>query len=136
MTRSIYDTLKNQDGFKVFTGETDSSSHVWLQFSVENGSSYRIYFISNDDDNDVSVRVYGLISVDESRREKLIPVINDLNCKYRYVKFVLDNDGDVNIEYDYPIRCLNPAASAGEIVLRFTKIIDDSYPTLMRALWA
>lgn len=135
MTRSIHDVLNQKNGLKVFMDETDSSSNAWLQFGVKNGGSYKIRFISRDDDNDVAVRVYSLINVDEPRRIKMLPLLNDLNCKYRYVKFVLDKDGDVNLEYDYPIHCPNPAASAGEIAVRFAKIIDDIYPELMRALW-
>lgn len=134
MTRSIHDVLNQKNGLKVFMDETDSSSNAWLQFSGKDGVSYKIRFISRDDDNDVAVRVYGLINVDEPRRIKMLPLLNDLNCKYRYVKFVLDSDGDVNLEYDYPIHSPNPAASAGEIAIRFAKIIDGVYPELIRAL--
>ncbi|MGI6633917.1 MAG: YbjN domain-containing protein [Christensenellales bacterium] len=123
-------------GLKVFTEEYSNSSEAWVGFNVDNGPSYKIHFISNDNDNDVSVRVYGLLRVDENNRIKLLTTLNELNAKYRYVKFVCDEDGDINIEYDFPVMGSSPAESAKEIVARFAKIIDDSYPVLMRAMWS
>lgn len=134
-TKRIYNALKAKEGLKVFTAENEKSSEVWLQFPVKNGGNYRIKFISTDDDNDVAVRVFGLLRVDDTQKAKILEALNALNVKYRYVKFCCDNDGDVNIEYDYPVRSENPENSAEEIVIRFVKIIDDAYPQLMHALW-
>ena len=136
MTQLIYETLKQDDGLKVFTDESDTSSSVWLQFGIKNGGSYKIKFISTDNDNDVAVRVFALLSVDDSQRDKLLPAINELNSKYRFVRFWVDEDGDVNIGYDYPMHCPNPASSARELIIRIVKIVDDAYPLLMRAMWA
>ena len=135
-TKRIYNALKAKEGLKVFTEENEKSSEVWLQFPVKNGGNYRIKFISTDDDNDVAVRVFGLLRVDDTQKAKILETLNALNVKYRYVKFCCDNDGDVNIEYDYPVRSENPENSAEEIVIRFVKIIDDAYPQLMHALWS
>ena len=134
-TQEIYRELQQVDGFKVFTDEHEKTSDVWLQFSVKNGSSYRIRFISKDDDNDVSVRVFGLVRVETEEKPRILAALNELNVKYRFVKFCCDNDGDVNVEYDYPVNSISPAASAKEMVIRFTQIIDEAYPVLMRALW-
>jgi len=135
MTQLIYDQLKGESGLKVFVDETEHGSDAWLQFTVKNGGPYRIRFISNDDDNDVAVRVYKLFSVEENQVEKILPVINRLNSQYRFVKFVCDEDRDVNIEYDYPQTSSHPEESAEEIVIRIVRIIDEAYPELMRALW-
>ena len=136
MTRLIYDELIRTNGLKVFTDESEHSSQVWLQFGIKNGGSYRIRFISNNDSNDVAVRVFGLITVKEESQAKVLPVLNKLNARFRYVKFVMDEDGDINLEYDYPLHCPNPAASAEELIIRIVKIIDTAYPDLMRAMWA
>ena len=97
---------------------------------------YRIQFISNDDDDDVAVRVFSLLNLDESNREKLLPTINELNEQYRFVKFVCDSDGDLNLEYDFPVNGSNPAESATEMVARFVNIINEVYPVFMRKLWS
>ena len=136
MTRRIYEALKQSGDLKVFTDETESSSQVWLQFGIKNGGSYRIRFISTDDDNDVAVRVFSMATVDAGQQGKILPVLNKLNAKYRFVKFVMDKDGDINLEYDYLLRCPDPAASAKEVIIRIVKIVDEAYPEIMRAMWA
>ena len=135
MTREIYEVLKKED-LKVFTEESDKASEVWLQFGIKSGGSYKIKFVSFDDDHDVAVRVMGLVTVrDEARKEPVLQVVNRLNNTFRFVKFVLDDDGDVNLEYDYLVRCPDPTASVLELIVRITSIVDQAYPDLMRAIW-
>ena len=136
MTARIYEALKKEENLKVFTEENEKSSEVWLQFGIKNGGSYRIRFISTDDDNDVTVRVFGLVRVEQEKRAALLSVINEINRKYRYFKFYMDDDGDINLQYDFMINCPDPAASAEETVIRIYKMVDDVYPQLMRAMWA
>ena len=136
-TQAIYTALKaSRLELKVFTDENEAQSVVWLQFPVKNGPPYRIQFISRDDDNDVAVRIFSLIHVESSQIEKVLPAINEVNTKYRYVKFVIDKDGDINVEYDFLVKALNVDNCAEEIVIRFVKILDEAYPVLMHALWA
>lgn len=135
-TERIFTELSKDSNLKVFTEETDDSSRVWLQFGLESGGSYRIRFISKDNDNDVAVRVFGLTNVDDAQRAKVLPFLNEMNAQYRFIRFVLDKDNDVNIEYDYLVDCPDPAASARELIIRIVRIIDDVYPQLMRAIWA
>ena len=134
MTMAIYDSLKYQSGLKVFTEKYGNSSYAWLQFVTKNGFEYQIRFISKDDDNDVAVRVFGLVNVKTSNRGRILQLINKLNGRYRFVKFVLDDDSDVNIEYDYLNRCPDPVASAEEIVVRIVNLVDETYPELMHAI--
>ena len=133
-TRAIVDAL-SRTSYKYETDEIDNKSLVSLRFRGDNGCQYTIRFISADEDNDVSIRVYKLLSLQGDQRVRILPSLNFLNNKYRFVKFVCDKDGDVNVEYDYPVRSINPAASAEEMVRRFANIIEESYPVLMKAVW-
>ena len=136
-TEAIYNGLKGiHDDLLIDTEEQEGQSVVILPFSVENGPNYQILFISTDDQNDVAVRVFGLVHVDEDQKSKILPTLNDLNDEYRFVKFVCDSDGDVNVEYDITMDGTEPAEIARELLIRFTRIIDGAYPELMRALWA
>lgn len=136
-TEAIYNALKaSKYDFKVFTEETENLSIVWLQFAAKSGSNYRIRFISADDDNDVAVRVMALIRLEENKIPSILPVINNLNKTYRYVKFVIEDDGGINVLYDFPVSASNVEECAEEIVIRFVKIIDSAYSVLMRAIWA
>ena len=135
MTKAIYDTLNTKTDLHVYVEERGDISVARLPFKTQDGRGYNINFISSDDGNDVSVRVYGLLNVESSKTDKFLPIINKLNSTYRFVTFVLADNGDINIEYDYLTNCPDPTASAEEIVCRFANIIDDVYPELMRAKW-
>jgi len=136
MTKNIYDWFQvNKPDLKVFIDEGEKTSNVWLQFGIKNGGSYRVRFISSDDDNDVSVRAYAIVSVDSAKRSKVLEAINTVNDKYRYAKFVIDEDNDINVEYDFPVRSKNVEKCASEILSRFVNIIDEAYPVIMRAVF-
>lgn len=122
-------------GLKAFTDEGEKSSNVWLQFGLPAGGNYKIRFISKDDDNDVAVRVFSLVSVPTDKRAAFADLVNKLNCEFRFVKFVCDDDGDVNVEYDF-LETSDPAQCAYEITVRFSQIIDEAYPRMMKLMFA
>lgn len=134
-TKEIHDYLLEKD-WKVFVEETDKRNLVWLKFGNENGGDYRINLISSNDDNDVSVRVWGFVKVNENQICKILPVINELNQKYRFGTITCDSDGDVNYSYTFLTCCTNPAESAYEIILRINSIITEAIPVLMHVIWA
>ena len=63
---------------------------------------------------------------------------NELNRKYKYVKFSIDNDGDMTAQWDLPDNVPNEAVGATgvEILIRMFQIIDDVYPEVMKAIWS
>ena len=136
ITRLIYDELKAEDpDLKIFTEEREDRSEVWLQFGIDNGGSYRIRFINTEDNNEVAVRVFGIASIAKDQIPRILPVINQLNAKYRFAKLVCDNDGDINLSYDFFAHSIHPEKCAMEVLVRVVDIIDDVYPAIMRALW-
>lgn len=135
-TKLIHQHLSQAEGLKAFIDETENTSAVWLQFGIKNGGSYRIRFISTDNDNDVAVRIFSLLSVEDDKRPQVLQALNTLNRRFRFVKFTLDDDGDVNVEYDFPVSAGNLAAASKELVVRIVSIVDKAYPELMKAMWA
>lgn len=136
-TRLIQEAMEKEDlHFRVEEG--DESSRVLAGFSVKNGPSVRVQFISRDDDNDVAVRLFGLVGdVAEDKAAAVTAACNECNKKYRFLKFVLDDDHDVNVEYDFPVRSSSDTVGdeACEIFIRIMKIVDECYPEFMKALW-
>ncbi len=133
-TKAIADAI-SRTSYKYDTEEINEQSFVSLLFRGDNGLQYTIRFISVDEDNDVAIRVFSLMSLTGDQRVRVLPALNFLNNKYRFVRFVCDKDGDVNVSYDYPVRSIDPSASAEEMVRRFSNIIEESYPVLMKAVW-
>ena len=107
-----------------------------MKYSVEEFDYRSIIFAGFG--NDVAIRLYGLVnSVAESKVQKMQEVVNECNCQYRYLKFTMDKDRDVNIEYDIPLRADDETvgAMACEIFIRIMKVADDAYPKFMRVIW-
>ena len=62
-------------------------------------------------------------------------MINRLNSQYRFAKFVLDDDLDVIVQYDLPLRGNNVGECALEMAVCFVKVIQQAYADLMRTIW-
>lgn len=133
-TQKIYDALIAKD-LKAFIEEKGEISLVKTGFSLDNSSPIQIHFISTDEDNDVGVYVTELVHVEADKVRKVLPVLNSFNARYRYLKFTLDSDNDINIKYDLPLSGGNVGECALEMIARFVKIIREVYPELMRVLW-
>ena len=135
-TREIAAKLDSEEiKYSILTG--NDSSTVQVKYSGDNFSTLEILFISRDDDNDVAVRAWGFVSgIAKEKRDKMIGVVNAMNDRFRYVKFVLDDDDDLNLTYDIPMTVTNVGEVAREIISRFVNIADEAYPEFMKALWA
>ena len=121
--------------YRVFTGAR--AEDVDCSFPVDEGPIVHVRMISTDDDMDVAVRVFSLINdIPKAKQDRILRVCNELNNKYRYAKFVL-NDNDLNVEYDFPMAVSEDSIGkcACEVFRRLMGIFDNSWPTLMKALF-
>ncbi|MBQ8150885.1 MAG: YbjN domain-containing protein [Clostridia bacterium] len=132
-TRAIQQTF-DEKGVKYRIDERGEVSSVEAGFTIENGPNVIIRFISTDDDNDVAIRVLQLLKVTDAKRDSMLTAINQLNDKFRFLKFVMDDNGNVSVENDLCLCAENVGDICFEIFVRSLKIIKDAYPVLMRAL--
>lgn len=116
-----------------------SSEQLLTGFSVDCGPNVIMRFISRDNDNDVAARIFGLISnTPKEKRARVMEACNVLNHKIRYMKFYLDTDGDINVEYDFPVHSPDDGIGemAFEIFVRMMQILDSEYSIFMKALYS
>ena len=125
-----------QENLKHAVRETEAFSFVDASFTGNN-CTVRIRFINSDDDNDVKVLTENFAKFPASKRAKGLELINDLNRHYKYVKFAIDDDGDLTAQYDLPVSAddENLGKMVIEIAMRCAKIVDDSYPKIMQSIW-
>lgn len=118
--------------------EYDELSDAIVGFHIVNGPTIQVHFLSVDDDNGVSVRVLDFIHhVAEDKEEKILRVINECNASNSYLKFVLDSENDVNVEYDFLPKTddVTVGAEAWEMFIKCVDIINECYPLFMKAMW-
>lgn len=114
------------------------SEQLLAGFSIDCGPNVIMRFISNDNDNDIAARIFGLISnTPKEKRTRVMEACNVLNHKIRYIKFCLDIDGDINVEYDLPVHSSDDCIGeiAFEIFVRTMQILDSEYSIFMKALY-
>lgn len=133
-TREIAEKLKSHD-FKYDIVETESSSRVVCGIGGKH-ISYKVQFISLDDDSDVAVRAFDLVTFPKAKEDAMIRFANECNRKYRYAKFVANlDDRTMQMEYDCTVSTVDPAESAFEILLRIMKMLDEMGDEMMRRVW-
>lgn len=114
------------------------SEQLLAGFSIDCGPNVIMRFISRDNDNDVTAGVFGLISnTPEDRRIRIMEACNVLNHKIRYMRFYLTTDGNINVEYDFPLNSPDDGIGemAFEIFVRTMWILKSEYSIFMKALY-
>ena len=85
-------------------------------------------------EHDAEISAMRLASCPEDRRAALLPVINEVNAYYRWVKLVIMPDGAVNMRADAVVSEETAGGICVELFLRMMKAVDDVYPKIMKAL--
>ena len=118
--------------------EVEDASMVEAAFVVEAGPEVVVRYISNDEGNDVAVRIFGLIHrIPSTKRIDVMEACNTLSAKIRFFKFYLDSNSSVNVEADLPVRtddeCIGECCF--ELFVRIMRILDNEYHILAEALY-
>ena len=137
-TELISKTFDEHD-VKYRVTEVGDASMVEAAFEVEAGPEAVVRFISNDEDNDVAVRIFGLLhKIPQAKRVDVMEACNTLSAKIRFFKFYLDSNSNVNAEADLPVRtddeCLGECCF--ELFVRIMSILDNEYHILAEALYS
>ena len=134
-TKLIADTFK-EAGLKYGIQEVGPLSFVELGFTGDN-CTFKLRFISADDDNDVKVMTEDFAKYPENKFGNGYKLMNELSRTYKYYKFTMDDKGGVCAQFDFPVALPSDAIGkvALELALRCAKIVDDVYPQVMKSIW-
>ena len=129
----------DKKGIKYHIEEQDDYSCVAAPFGIEGGPVATVRFISRDNDEDVAVRVFSVVNETPKEKElEMLRACSKINCAVRYAKLYMDDDGDVNMEWDFPLK--TPEDAVGEIAIesffRFVRILKAEYHTLAQVIYA
>lgn len=106
-------------------------------FVIDNGPKISMYFL-NIDNNDFAVRIFELLSdIPEEKRCRVIEACNVLNREVKYMKFFLDQVGDVSVCYALPFKSANECVGemAFEIFTYTKEKLNEKYSIFMKALY-
>lgn len=101
------------------------------------GGSMAIFFHFDETDTHVHLEGYDFIKVPEDKFDNMYKVLNECNDTYTHIKFVLDTKRkEINARDDDVIQLDTCGPECLELMIRMVKVVEDAYPTLMKALWA
>ena len=95
-----------------------------------------IFVVFDSDGASVQLVSSPIARIPIEKTSGMLLAINDVNCRFRWVKMYLDRDNDLVAEADLIIDEYTAGESCVELVMRMASIIDDAYADLMKALWA
>lgn len=98
-------------------------------------NSYGVIFIFNAE-HDVEIAAMRIAVCPENKRKNLYPALNDFNSQCRWGKLVVMPNGDVNMRCDAVVTEETVGGTCVEIFLRITKMVEDVYPAVSKALWS
>ena len=105
-TASFLSVLDKEDVKYNYKGvDQDEDEEVTVSYTGDYADSIRANIFFDDDLDSVSMRVWDVIEFDESDYFEVLKVANELNFKYKFVYFVVDEkDWTVYATIDIPIR--------------------------------
>ncbi len=109
---------------------------VRIHFAGENMPGIMIVVVFDDDgDNWAELACSGIGRFKDQKFAPGLFLCNQLNNKYRYVKFHIDEEKDVIVRGDCHMNPATAPQDCMEMVNLLASLVDDSYPEFMRILW-
>lgn len=123
--------MKVKDTMEFKSGETG----VLCGWRVDN-TSVDVLSIFPDNGKYVWLRCFNFAKCPKDHLAQVMIACNMLNQQYKWVKFYVDEDGDVQAEDDAIIDAATAGSETLELALRMAQIVDEAYPVIMKAIYA
>lgn len=106
-------------------------------WGLQVGSSISIFFHFQNEDTSVHLEGLDFVKIPEDKYDMIYKLLNELNDRYKHVKFVLNAEtGMVAARDDDVIQLDTCCEECWELMIRMVQIVEDAYPIFMKALWA
>lgn len=120
--------------------DSDDDVHYYhTKYTISNGPTVSVVVILNEQAQDACFRIFGLAKIEEdSKMMAAVRLVNKLNGKYKFAKFVLDDEMTIDVNVDIPFG--DSDDDKGEHLMRgvgkLVSITNDVYPEIMRLIWS
>ena len=132
---------------KLFTAYLDSKNMTYKVLD-EKGAVVRtgwnldntkleIYYFFAENNENVHIEGRNFVKVPKDSIDKMYKLCNEINRKFRWFKFTIDEDRlDMVVEDDAVIQLDSCAEEVFELMIRMTQVVDEAYPQFMKAIYA
>ena len=108
-----------------------SKEGIISTFSAQNAGNIKLLMVFDPDAEGVRIRTVGLFKVPEDGKEKAYRICNEMNCRFRWIKFYLDESDNTIIAQDDAV--IDPETCGSEVLrccAQLTKIADSAFPLI------
>ena len=133
-TQTFLDVLDEKEMKYTWNGINDAQDEkVTFRWAGDNNDDITALLFFDDELDDVSLRVWNLIDFNEADYPLVLKVVNDLNNRYRFVRFVCDtSDWSVTVAADVPLQDGKESALVTyDMLIYLVLIADTAYPDLV-----
>lgn len=114
----------------------DDEEVLLTGFPMKNKDGIKLMVAFDEDETSCSIHTDDFAKFPEAKLNDMLALVNDLNDRFRWIKFVVDTEHNTIEASDDAIIQLD---SVGDEVLRccihFIGIVDEAYPEIMRAIF-
>lgn len=124
--------------FKYAVKDLGQLSLIDAGYTIDGGPVARVHFVSADDDNDVAIRIYGLMhNVPKEKQAAVIDACNKVNREIRHFKFYLDKENDLVGQGDIPVNVPDETLGecCSEMFIRAMQILSKYYHFFPEAVY-
>ena len=116
----------SSDGMAITTG-----------FALKNIAGVKILIVFDPDDGSVGLRAFNIAKIPDEKKDSMFAAVNSLNHKFRWIKFVIDEeDNTITVTDDAVIQLDSCGEEVFELCLRLAGIVDEAYPEIMSSIFA
>ena len=103
----------------------EERSFVSARYDADNYKDVTFYIFVDDDGNSVAVRAFSLSKFDGEQIPVAYAFCNEMNRKYRWMRFYLDNENELTAAMDAVIEPKTAGEECYELLGRSVSIVDD-----------
>ena len=134
--KSLFMSYMDSECVKYSDLDTENDNVVKVVYNGDNLNSIPIYvFFDTDDDPLVQFKCWNIANF-KGKEDKAVRLCNNLNAKWRWVRFFVDSDSDIIADIDAVVDFGSCGAECLQLVRRIVNIVDESYPEIASALWS
>ena len=131
--KQLFLDYMNAEGIR-YTDEGEN--RVRVSYSGDNLKSIPVYVFFDKDGDPIVRFVCWDVANFKNKDERGIKACNELNAKWRWVKFYVDKDSDIIVECDAYVDAETCGETCMRLVRRMVNITDEAYPDIAKALWS
>lgn len=134
--RIFQDYLQSQNINLNFMDSDNGDTLIDIRESLDGGIKARIGVIFDNDDKMISVLALDFIGgINPSKRNYLIDLVNEINNKYTYFKFVVKQD-NIEIQSFLLLNDNFDPSVLMQVIFGMMDCIKSEYSNIMRIMWS